>query len=131
MMSLKCNHYKTFSRRKFEFWWISSIGLWLLLNYIFYLDDNDALFTLINNRLALMILIIFTINCYWCAKTSIKMTKNYSIPIYSLSIILYTASLSSSSFIEEEHQTWYFFWPTVLLHQLFINIQKIRLFRLR
>jgi ethanolaminephosphotransferase len=38
--------------------------------------------------------------------------------------LVYTLSLSSSSFVEEEHQTWYFYWITVLVFFTFDNLRK-------
>ena len=38
---------------------------------------------------------------------------------------MHTFSLSSSSFVEEEHQTWYFFWMTLMMYMCYQYFRKM------
>ncbi|XP_043281141.1 GPI ethanolamine phosphate transferase 2 [Venturia canescens] len=59
----------------------------------------------------------------------IKSTKNQISSLYGkkglfiLGMFAYVASLTSTSFIEEEHQIWYFFWATLLI-LLFLEVVR-------
>lgn len=39
--------------------------------------------------------------------------------VFQIGALLHVASLAGSSFIEEEHQTWYFFWTTTVAYLLY------------
>jgi len=46
--------------------------------------------------------------------------------VFQIGTLLHIASLASSSFVEEEHQTWYFFWTSTIVY--FLYHYSIRLF---
>lgn len=128
---LNCEINSCFSLKKFCCWWILSTCLWFSLNYLLQWGENKVTLEIPDDSLTLIIFLLFGLNCYLCSKiswpSSINIDYDFSNWKYPLSILVHTLSLSSSSFIEEEHQIWYFFWVTYLLYEVLEHIRNANL----
>ncbi|XP_063994998.1 GPI ethanolamine phosphate transferase 2 [Diachasmimorpha longicaudata] len=117
------------SNRWFFYWWTIGISLWLMLNHLLYNESNEAYFELGDPWIIIMVCIVFTINCYLCQPIHELIPSGFyfepSRMMFPAAMVFYGISLSSSSFVEEEHQTWYFFWGTLLTYLLSTEIGKI------
>ncbi|XP_015111856.1 GPI ethanolamine phosphate transferase 2 [Diachasma alloeum] len=120
---------KSFSGKWFFYWWTIGVSLWLALNHLLYIESNEVYFELEDSRIMVIVCIFFTINCCICRPIhefiSSEISLEFSRMIFPAAMVLHLISLSSSSFVEEEHQTWYFFWGTLLTHLLSAEIGKI------
>ncbi|OAD62584.1 GPI ethanolamine phosphate transferase 2 [Eufriesea mexicana] len=111
---------------------ILNIFSWLLVNYFWKSEDVSLLYTrnFITTMIALSIIIALMINSYLLA--SIKHLSIFSFEkengiekwLLLFGTLIHAISLSGSSFVEEEHQTWYFYWATVLILLLYNSITK-------
>ncbi|KAL6424028.1 hypothetical protein ACFW04_009733 [Cataglyphis niger] len=92
--------------------------------YYFYNSESMTLHptSIFNALLFLLIVSILYINCVLCVNSKlflIKVTKPRIRKVFEIGTLLHIASLAGSSFIEEEHQTWYFFWCTTVSYLLY------------
>ncbi|XP_014607226.1 PREDICTED: GPI ethanolamine phosphate transferase 2 [Polistes canadensis] len=103
-----------------------AIHLFLLIILILFWSIETLSLSLFNNRtnciFILSIIGLLFLNCYFLAKIEyhhfiLTKLKNYNTFewIFISEIIIHSISLSSSSFVEEEHQTSYFFWVSFLV----------------
>ncbi|KAG7210192.1 hypothetical protein KM043_011749 [Ampulex compressa] len=108
---------------------ILHIALWLLVNTIWGSEDGSIFHSkdISNIWLISAIVFILFINCYLLATVKytgiLSFKKDKKNWIFLLATVMHAISLSSSSFIEEEHQTWYFYWVTLLTVLLYSSFQ--------
>lgn len=120
-----------FSFKKFLYTWTFWIIFSYLLNYILqnFIDNNNEESTEITSLSVaniIMIFILFNINsCLLSIRIDFVNIdfKNLNF-LFLLATILHASSLGSSSFIEEEHQTWYFYWATFIVFIFIYYIKK-------
>ncbi|XP_015438915.1 PREDICTED: GPI ethanolamine phosphate transferase 2 [Dufourea novaeangliae] len=112
---------------------VLNIGLWLLINYFSEFEGISLLYSkqLISIVILLFIVIVLIINCYLLVsgnyfkfltleETVNKMGKWF----FPLGAFVHAISFGGSSFVEEEHQTWYFYWATLLILLLYNTATK-------
>ncbi|XP_071648879.1 GPI ethanolamine phosphate transferase 2 isoform X2 [Temnothorax longispinosus] len=94
--------------------------------YYFYNSEDTTSFypTSIFNALLFFVVIgILYINCDLCINSDFTLTEFTKGPkirrVFQVGALLHMASLVGSSFIEEEHQTWYFFWTSTIAYFLY------------
>ncbi|KAI4501714.1 hypothetical protein M0802_003049 [Mischocyttarus mexicanus] len=115
-----------------------AIHLFLLIILISFWNIETLNLSLFNNRtnciFILSIIGLLFLNCYFLAKIKYHhfiLTKlgNYNTFewIFISEILIHSISLSSSSFVEEEHQTWYFFWVSFLVLLLYKNSKILKM----
>ncbi|XP_011630647.1 GPI ethanolamine phosphate transferase 2 isoform X1 [Pogonomyrmex barbatus] len=81
---------------------------------------------LFNAVLFLLIINIFYINNGLVRSFSFKFKKGPKIhKMFQIGALLHIVSLAGTSFIEEEHQTWYFFWTSTILYFLYYCFTKL------
>ncbi|XP_048511974.1 GPI ethanolamine phosphate transferase 2-like isoform X6 [Athalia rosae] len=107
--------------------------LWKLLDHILPDDYESALFAdnTNSNLLLGLVTVIFIANCCICANLQLsfklisKHIKNGPTALHLLVLgnVFHALSLNSSSFVEEEHRTWFFFWTTFCI-LLFYHIAR-------
>ncbi|XP_058796314.1 GPI ethanolamine phosphate transferase 2 isoform X2 [Phymastichus coffea] len=101
---------------------ISTYISWAFLNQILDPESQSALFLqeLDSNSILLAAAAIVTlfVNCYLCATRTIPIYQFKTLTsleiLLAIGTLLHTISLCGTSFVEEEHQTWYFYWITLL-----------------
>lgn len=71
----------------------------------------------------LMVILILIFIAQIVCKLYKKITCNLNI-IFTIPILSYVVALSSSSFIEEEHEIWYFYLSTFFIYSTFSNTKK-------
>ncbi|XP_011308492.1 GPI ethanolamine phosphate transferase 2 [Fopius arisanus] len=114
----------------FFYWWTIGVSLWLSLNHFLYNENNEVYFELRDFWIMTIVFVFFTINCCLCRPihdiipSSLSHCLEDSKIIFPAAMVLHAVSLSSSSFVEEEHQTWYFFWVTLLTCLLSLEIGR-------
>lgn len=117
----------------------ATVFLWLLLNYLFEEEGHSVLYSNGPNSaiLTTSIVLILVCNSYLCTKCKFNIPntsqiKNYNVMKVFLIIggFLHTISLTSSSFVEEDHQTWYFFWATCLVYGFYDIVFRCSSYRL-
>ncbi|XP_020292494.1 GPI ethanolamine phosphate transferase 2 isoform X2 [Pseudomyrmex gracilis] len=78
--------------------------------------------------LLFLVIGVFYTNCNLCASSDLSLTeftKGSRIRgTFQIGALLHTASLASSSFIEEEHQTWYFLYASTVAFLLYHCFRK-------
>ncbi|XP_031837371.2 phosphatidylinositol glycan anchor biosynthesis class G isoform X1 [Nomia melanderi] len=113
---------------------ILNIVLWIAVNHFWNFEDTSLLFSknLISFLIVLFIISTLVINCCLLANsnyTNFFMLKNREYEIrrwlFPLGTVIHAISLGSSSFVEEEHQTWYFLWVTFLALLLYNSAAKL------
>ncbi|CAD1478308.1 unnamed protein product, partial [Heterotrigona itama] len=104
--------------------------LWLIVN-CFWKDENTALLHTSNLIITLCIIIVLIINSYLLANVrSFSIFKFKIIAngigewLLSFGTLIHAISFIGTSFVEEEHQTWYFYWVTVLILLLYNFLSK-------
>lgn len=97
------------------------LGIYYLYNF-----ESTTSFcptSILNVLLFLLIISILYINCDLCINSDLSLTEFTKGPkirgVFQISALLHIASLAGSSFIEEEHQTWYFFWASTIAYLLY------------
>ncbi|KAM0728286.1 GPI ethanolamine phosphate transferase 2 [Formica fusca] len=95
---------------------------------IYYFSNSESVTLLhptsiFNALLFLLLVSILYINCVLCVNSELSLIKFTKKPricgVFEIGALLHIASLAGSSFIEEEHQTWYFFWSTTVSYFLY------------
>lgn len=114
------------------YWIFGSFLLYLILKFLWEPDLGlSALFNV--NSITIMIIGLgvalnscLCANLHWSWDIRDRLS-NYTWTEYIFfgGMIAHTISLASTSFVEEEHQTWYFFWATLLV-LLFLDITGMR-----
>ncbi|XP_053996555.1 GPI ethanolamine phosphate transferase 2 isoform X1 [Hylaeus anthracinus] len=103
-------------------------SLWILINYTLKCESISFLYTksLITIVIVLFIITVLATNCYLIANINyfnpfIIEKRNGGVGrwLFPISTLVHAISLSGSSFVEEEHQTWYFYWVTLLVLLLY------------
>lgn len=129
ILGIILNKYRSFSVKRFCYWWTSSAVLWLTLNHCFYSESNEEYFELRDVYTMLIVFVFFTLNCSLCPplSASIPSTLNFELSkvVFPAFMVLQVMSLTSSSFVEEEHQTWYFYWITFASYLLWEELSRI------
>lgn len=49
--------------------------------------------------------------------------------MFHVGALLHIASFAGSSFVEEEHQTWYFFWASMIAYLLYDCFGRLLVYR--
>lgn len=100
--------------------------------YYFYNSESVISFhraSILNALLLLLIISILYINCDLCINSDLSLKKLMKRPrirgVFEIGGLLHIASLAGSSFIEEEHQTWYFFWCSTISYFLYRCLKKL------
>ncbi|GAB1868560.1 GPI ethanolamine phosphate transferase 2 [Camponotus japonicus] len=103
-----------------------------LVTYYFYNSENVTsphLMNIFNALSFLLIISILYINCDLCINSNLSLIKLTRKPkicrVFEVGALLHVASLAGSSFIEEEHQTWYFFWCTTVSYFLYRCFRRL------
>ncbi|XP_046746051.1 GPI ethanolamine phosphate transferase 2-like [Diprion similis] len=119
--------------RKIYGFLIINVILWISVDYLLQGSSESLLLSNdTNSNLILTVIVVILFgNCYLCTKR--KLSADYLIKILkskgtaqcllTMGTIIHALSFISSSFIEEEHRTWYFFWTTFCILLLY-NIVK-------
>ncbi|XP_076764816.1 GPI ethanolamine phosphate transferase 2, catalytic subunit-like [Xylocopa sonorina] len=111
---------------------LSNLILWTLVNFLWQSEDVSLLRS--TNSIAFMILlpVILIANSFLLAGIESynflsfeKMDNRREIWLFSLGSLIHAISLGGSSFVEEEHQTWYFYWATILALLLYDSIATL------
>ncbi|CAL7933068.1 unnamed protein product [Xylocopa violacea] len=106
---------------------------WILVNYLWQCDDVSLLHSgnLIATVIILCIIVVSIINSYLLASvksfnfsTFERTSSRTGIWLFSFGALVHAISLGGSSFVEEEHQTWYFYWVTILVLLLYKSIAR-------
>ncbi|CAL1678430.1 unnamed protein product [Lasius platythorax] len=101
---------------------------------IYYLYNSESVTSLhptsvLNALLFLLIVSILYINYDLCVNSDLSLMKLTKRPrirgVFEIGALLHIASLAGSSFIEEEHQTWYFFWSSTVSYFLYRTFRKL------
>ncbi|XP_076292215.1 phosphatidylinositol glycan anchor biosynthesis class G isoform X1 [Lasioglossum baleicum] len=120
---LKKNVYTLGTLRNTNLLVVLNISLWIIINYFWNFDGISILHlkNLTSIVIVLFVIIVLIVNCCLLAGgnyTNFFMLKNTENILgkwlLSLGTFVHAISLSGSSFVEEEHQTWYFHWVTLL-----------------
>ncbi|XP_011874457.1 PREDICTED: GPI ethanolamine phosphate transferase 2 isoform X2 [Vollenhovia emeryi] len=101
--------------------------LCLGMYYLYSFESTTSFYSNMNifdALLSLVIVGILYINCDLCTNSVLSLTEftkglKSERVVFQIGALLHIASLASSSFIEEEHQTWYFFWVTTIAYFLY------------
>ncbi|XP_001607537.2 GPI ethanolamine phosphate transferase 2 [Nasonia vitripennis] len=120
------------SYKQFLTIFVASYMMWMFMNQIF---DSGTTTVLFSQRLDLHFLFvtipifgILALNCYLCATRAIASDKTRDWPdlqcLLMIGTLSHTISLASSSFVEEEHQTWYYYWITLVTFFAFYHFRK-------
>ncbi|XP_076621223.1 phosphatidylinositol glycan anchor biosynthesis class G isoform X3 [Colletes latitarsis] len=113
---------------------ILNTSLWISINFIWECESISLLYTrnLITIAIVLFIITVLITNCYLLANISyfnpftVKKIENLvGRWLFPFSVFVHAISLSGSSFVEEEHQTWYFYWVTFLVLLLYNAATKL------
>ncbi|XP_043251717.1 GPI ethanolamine phosphate transferase 2 [Colletes gigas] len=113
---------------------ILNTSLWISINFIWECESISLLCTrnLITIAIALFIITVLITNCYLLANISCfnlftvkKIENSVGRWLFPFSVFVHAISLSGSSFVEEEHQTWYFYWVTLLVLLLYNATTKL------
>ncbi|XP_011503048.1 PREDICTED: GPI ethanolamine phosphate transferase 2 [Ceratosolen solmsi marchali] len=100
---------------------VTSYIIWMFLNQLFNSEIETILFSQkLDSHFVFVTIPIFGIlilNCYLCAIHTLPSFKDSTVLqiLLTTGTLVHTLSLSSSSFVEEEHQTWYFYWITIII----------------
>ncbi|XP_043527407.1 GPI ethanolamine phosphate transferase 2 isoform X3 [Frieseomelitta varia] len=113
--------FKSASLKGVVFFIFLNVLLWLIVN-CFCKEENTALLHTSNLIITSCIIIVLIINSYLLANIRsfsifrVKIIEN-GIEEWFLSFgtLIHAISFIGTSFVEEEHQTWYFYWVTVLI----------------
>nr|XP_033197814.1 GPI ethanolamine phosphate transferase 2 [Bombus vancouverensis nearcticus] len=113
------------------FFIILNVLSWLFVSYV-WKDENTVLLdtkNLFATVITLCIMIVLIINSYLLANIRgfhIFRSKKTDKEKWLLSFgsLIHAISLAGTSFVEEEHQTWYFYWVTALVSLLYNFITK-------
>ncbi|XP_032688057.1 GPI ethanolamine phosphate transferase 2 [Odontomachus brunneus] len=108
--------------KKTAFFFVLNASLCLGINYFVDPESTTSPYPTSAFSLLLIVLIItiLCINCYFLSSVKrgdlflIKVKKGSKIRIFQIGALLHVASFAGSSFVEEEHQTWYFFWGSTV-----------------
>lgn len=90
--------------------------------YFFSLGNITSFYptSIFNALLFLLVIGILYINCDFCINSDLSLTEFTKGPrirgIFQIGALLHTVSFGGSSFIEEEHQTWYFLWASTITY---------------
>ncbi|XP_029176896.1 GPI ethanolamine phosphate transferase 2 [Nylanderia fulva] len=101
---------------------------------IYYLYNSESVTLLhrtsiFNALLVLLIVSILYINCDLCVNCDLSLKELLKRPrirgVFEVGGLLHIVSLAGSSFVEEEHQTWYFFWCSAISYFLYRYSRKL------
>ncbi|XP_014222688.1 GPI ethanolamine phosphate transferase 2 [Trichogramma pretiosum] len=109
-------------------------AFWILLNGAFGSEAYSIIF--LPNRFDVYSLCIAIVgfgtsiyNCYLCAHRFLPISKLKNMSslecLLAIGTLGHALSLASSSFVEEEHQTWYFYWISLIVYITFRHFKLI------
>ncbi|KOC61014.1 GPI ethanolamine phosphate transferase 2 [Habropoda laboriosa] len=106
------------SLKNLTFFIVSNILSWILVNYFWSCED----ISLLQSKSSITIVIV---SCIIIVSIINSKTENWIGKwLLVFGALVHTISLGGSSFVEEEHQTWYFYWATILVLLLYNSITK-------
>lgn len=122
-----------FSKKVFIFSIIFSGIFWILLTFCLNNDNADDIFSDLIDLPIFLKVTIFTliiVNCYLFSKISHIFKKKIvkDLNLFTMTLVIFIVSLTSSSFVEEEHQIWYFYWITFLFYTAYCHVKKLDYF---
>ncbi|XP_014471652.1 PREDICTED: GPI ethanolamine phosphate transferase 2 [Dinoponera quadriceps] len=110
----------TFKRTAFFF--LLNASLCLGIDYFLDPENTTSLYPTSVFSLLLIVLVIsiLCVNCYFLSSVKrgdlflIKVKKGSKMRVFQIGALLHVVSFAGNSFVEEEHQTWYFFWSSTV-----------------
>ncbi|CAK9834102.1 GPI ethanolamine phosphate transferase 2 [Anthophora retusa] len=124
---------KPVSLKNVTFFMVSNILSLVLVNYFWSCEDISLLHSKSLTTIVIVLCIIIVSIVNSCLLASIKDFNIFALEktrngtgtwLLAFGALLHAISLGGSSFVEEEHQTWYFYWVTILVLLLYNSITK-------
>ncbi|XP_012537331.1 GPI ethanolamine phosphate transferase 2 isoform X2 [Monomorium pharaonis] len=122
------------TRKKTTLFFLVRCLLCLGLYYLYSLESTISFYTMsiLNMLLFLypdLVIGVLYINYDFCVNNSLSLTKftkgSRIRVVFQIGTLLHIASFGGSSFIEEEHQTWYFLWASTITYFLYCYSTKL------